>query len=441
MNKIKISVIIPVYNTEKYLKECIDSILNQTLDLYEIIIVNDGSTDGSLKLINEYGERYSNIQIISQDNCGLGAARNLGLKMAEGEYVYFIDSDDILEKNALEYCYNLLSQNKLDMLVFESDIFGDIEDKNNEQYLFHKRINRIGEILNGVDFIKENYCNISLLNIPFTLYLREFLIRNKLFFLERTIYEDVDFYHRTIGCNPKMMIIDNVFYHRRYRLNSIVTSEITELSIINKINIYNSVITNSIEELMELYYMIGIRGIRKALQECKKNKLYLNKKNTNEILEIIKKIDINKSNLSILLDIQYCLYFFMDVLEKEDVYNKIYKYIKDAFNKLFITSKLYDENQVIGIYGYSDDCEMFFDIARNIFGEFKCKFIYIQTKTNANDKKNNIYNIKEINGIHLNATIIGSIFYENQIKNQINECVKLFTNVYSLKNDLGYYNL
>lgn len=169
--------------------------------------------------------------------------------------------------------------------------------------------------------------------------------------------------------------------------------------------------------------------------------MYLNKKNTNEILEIIKKIDINKSNLSILLDIQYCLYFFMDVLEKQDVYNKIYKYIKDAFNKLFITSKLYDENQVIGIYGYSDDCEMFFDIARNIFGEFKCKFIYIQTKTNVNDKKNNIYNIKEINGIHLNATIIGSIFYENQIKNQINECVKLFTNVYSLKDDLGYYNL
>lgn len=230
----KLSVIVPVYNTEEYLKECIDSILNQTLDLYEVIIVDDGSTDGSLDIINGYVENYSNVHAISQENCGLGAARNMGLRIAKGEYIYFIDSDDILEKNALEHCYNLAYKNKLDMLIFESDIFGNIEVENMEQYMFHRRINRIGEVLNGVDFIEENYYKISLLNIPFTLYLREFLINNRLFFLEQTIYEDVDFYHRTIGCNPKMMIIDNIFYHRRYRQNSIMTSKVTETSIMIK---------------------------------------------------------------------------------------------------------------------------------------------------------------------------------------------------------------
>ena len=149
----KISVIIPVYNTKEYLKECIDSILNQTIDLFEVIIVDDGSTDGSLELINQYAESHSNIRVISQKNCGLGAARNIGLKISKGEYIYFIDSDDILEKNALEYCYNLASKNKLDMLTFEADIFGNIEGENIEQYMFHKKIDRIGEVLNGVDFI------------------------------------------------------------------------------------------------------------------------------------------------------------------------------------------------------------------------------------------------------------------------------------------------
>ena len=187
-----------------------------------------------------------------------------------------------------ENCRNL----GIPATIFESDIFGNIEVENMEQYMFHRRINRIGEVLNGVDFIEENYYKISLLNIPFTLYLREFLINNRLFFLEQTIYEDVDFYHRTIGCNPKMMIIDNIFYHRRYRQNSIMTSKVTETSIMNKINIYDSVMINSSDTLMKLYYMIGIRGIRKALQECKKNKINLDKKNIYGILKIIKNIDI-----------------------------------------------------------------------------------------------------------------------------------------------------
>lgn len=437
----KLSVIVPVYNTEEYLKECIDSILNQTLDLYEVIIVDDGSTDGSLDIINGYVENYSNVHAISQKNCGQGAARNMGLRIAKGEYIYFIDSDDILEKNALEHCYNLAYKNKLDMLIFESDIFGNIEVENMEQYMFHRRINRIGEVLNGVDFIEENYYKISLLNIPFTLYLREFLINNRLFFLEQTIYEDVDFYHRTIGCNPKMMIIDNIFYHRRYRQNSIMTSKVTETSIMNKINIYDSVMINSSDTLMKLYYMIGIRGIRKALQECKKNKINLDKKNIYGILKIIKNIDINICNLSILLDMQYCLYFIDDISKKENIYNEVHKHIYDIIDDLHVVKKLYDENQVIGIYGNSDDCKMFLDMIRKILGDFKCKFIYIQTTTDDLDRRNGIYNIKEINNVYMDAIIIGSIFFEDQINDQINKHVKLLMKIYSLKDDLGYYRL
>ena len=92
----KISVIIPVYNVEKYLRECLDSLLNQTFKDIEIICVNDGSTDGSLNILNEYASKDSRFIIINQNNQGLSAARNNGLNVAKGDYVAFLDSDDYI---------------------------------------------------------------------------------------------------------------------------------------------------------------------------------------------------------------------------------------------------------------------------------------------------------------------------------------------------------
>ena len=92
----KISVIIPIYNSEKYLEECLDSILNQTLKDIEIICVDDGSTDNSLTILENYAQRDKRIQIFSQQNLHAGIARNHGLEKASGEYVHFMDSDDLL---------------------------------------------------------------------------------------------------------------------------------------------------------------------------------------------------------------------------------------------------------------------------------------------------------------------------------------------------------
>ena len=99
---VKISVIIPVYNVENYLEESLDSIINQTFTDLEIICVNDGSTDNSPSILNNYANKDSRINIINQENKGLSAARNSGLDVATGDYIYFFDSDDILELTALE---------------------------------------------------------------------------------------------------------------------------------------------------------------------------------------------------------------------------------------------------------------------------------------------------------------------------------------------------
>src|SRR5690349_18213271 len=103
---IKVSVIIPVYNTDEYLREAVNSIRNQTLQDLEIIIINDGSTDRSTQIINELANEDKRIKIYTQKNSGQSVARNMGIKMASGKYLYFMDSDDILDCYALETCYS-----------------------------------------------------------------------------------------------------------------------------------------------------------------------------------------------------------------------------------------------------------------------------------------------------------------------------------------------
>lgn len=109
-----ISVIVPVYNAEKYLRECIDSLLSQSKKNIEIILVNDGSTDDSLKIINEYSDKYENVVSIDQPNKGVCIARNKGLEVAKGKYIGWLDSDDYLKPKALETLYNLIKEEEAD---------------------------------------------------------------------------------------------------------------------------------------------------------------------------------------------------------------------------------------------------------------------------------------------------------------------------------------
>lgn len=118
MDNIKISVVIPVYNVEKYLSECIDSLINQTLKEVEIICVDDGSTDNSPQILDEYAKKDTRIKVFHQENKGVSVARNDGIKKVQGEYLTFVDSDDWLELNALEVLYNTAKKRKSDVLLF-----------------------------------------------------------------------------------------------------------------------------------------------------------------------------------------------------------------------------------------------------------------------------------------------------------------------------------
>ena len=118
MNKIKVSVIVPIYNTEKFLRKCIESIVNQTLQEIEIILINDGSTDNSHNICLEYTEKYpEKIRYINNKNIGCSATRNLGIELANGEYIAFVDSDDYIEKEMYEEMYTKTLKEKSDIVI------------------------------------------------------------------------------------------------------------------------------------------------------------------------------------------------------------------------------------------------------------------------------------------------------------------------------------
>lgn len=113
----KISVIIPVFNGEKYLKRCLNSLINQTIKDYELIIVNDGSTDNTNKILNEYKKKYQNIVIVERENKGISESRNDGLKIATGKYICFVDSDDFVDNNYLEELLNKMESDDFDFVT------------------------------------------------------------------------------------------------------------------------------------------------------------------------------------------------------------------------------------------------------------------------------------------------------------------------------------
>lgn len=128
------SIIIPMFNTEKYIGECLDSIMMQNFSDYEVIVVDDGSTDGSCEIVSRYIKGKLNINLLKQKNSGVSAARNLGIEKARGKYIIFVDSDDFLVNESLEFLKNtLLENNDLDMLFFN---YYEVGSKKMNKHIF-----------------------------------------------------------------------------------------------------------------------------------------------------------------------------------------------------------------------------------------------------------------------------------------------------------------
>lgn len=176
----KISIIVPVYNIEKYLNQCLKSLINQTLKSIEIILIDDGSTDSSGLICDEYSKKYSNIVVIHQKNQGQSCARNAGLRKATGEYVMFVDGDDWIRNEACEKLY--LYAKRADADVVWADV---LNEKNKKMRKKAFRFHNFNKIITGEEFLIDSIDSNSYDIVPWLKILkRDFVINNKLFFLE-----------------------------------------------------------------------------------------------------------------------------------------------------------------------------------------------------------------------------------------------------------------
>jgi glycosyltransferase involved in cell wall biosynthesis len=225
----KVSIIVPVYNVEKYLNKCISSLLAQTLSDIEIICVDDGSTDNSLKILKSYAEIDNRIRVISQENQGVSSARNNGFTAANGDYVYFIDSDDYLELNAMEILYSYAILEDLDILYFNGTAEYQNEYMKEKYSGYGQRFSRnhtYPGVVNGKEMFVAMYQNKDYrVNMALQFLKRNYVTNNSLNFIPGFVSEDVLFTFSAILNADRVSYKDKRFFHRLIRDDSITTNK------------------------------------------------------------------------------------------------------------------------------------------------------------------------------------------------------------------------
>lgn len=268
----KISIIIPVYNVERYLEDCLNSVLKQSMDEIEIICINDGSTDNSIKILNKFAILDYRIHIINQSNAGLAKARNIGIEKAVGKYICFLDSDDMLASGALQRMYDMSEIDKLDVLCFDAKTVIDEEYSNREEDRreYCIRLNEYKGVKTGKEFFVKMIENDEFYNYAWLLFVnRQWIEEKQIYFYPGILYEDILFSLNCYLKSTRMSYQKSENYIYRIRKSSIMTSSVKFKNlysyIINYKEVYKILLSQNnikIQRAIVKYINIIIMNIR-----------------------------------------------------------------------------------------------------------------------------------------------------------------------------------
>ncbi|ARI09492.1 MULTISPECIES: glycosyltransferase family 2 protein [Klebsiella] len=291
-----LSVVIPVYNVSKYVLEAIDSVINQTITPFEVIIVDDGSTDNSGELVEQYYSEIQYVKIIHTHNQGLGEARNVGTRAALGEYIYYFDSDDVLQLYLIEDFYNALKSNgELDIFAFSAESFLDGADKEMvaPQNKLPKYL-RVHETLfssGGEAFIEMSRTGTFYPNAWLYIFRRKFFTDFNITF-KSIIHEDEEFTPRLFLHAGKTFITRKCFFKRRVRAGSIMQSSRSEKNIIGYIESINALevlLASHDGEIKKYLRARLIENILNILVIQKSNNIVLTTQTSQRVRALLKK--------------------------------------------------------------------------------------------------------------------------------------------------------
>lgn len=233
MNNPLVSIVIPCYNVENYVKECLDSVINQTYKNIEIVCVDDGSSDNTLRILRKYRETDDRIIIVSQSNRGQATARNIGTEISCGKYIMYVDSDDYIDRTIVEYCVDNMKNHNAKLMIFSGIAFLDGKGIPTENI---DEMTNFLTIDNAVETIEPEKC----LDIPKSPCCRmidlEWMRSKEIDFPEGLLYEDIYFAWSIYFERPYTVFDSKRGYYYRIRNNSTMTSSMTDKSFTKAIN-------------------------------------------------------------------------------------------------------------------------------------------------------------------------------------------------------------
>lgn len=279
-----ISIIVPVYNVEKYLDACMHSVINQTVKPLEVILVDDGSTDSSSIICDKYSKEYDNIHVIHQKNGGLSEARNTGLVAAKGEYIIFLDSDDTIIPETCNAFLSAIGDREVDIAIGNLAVI-----REDSRTVKMHTLSDSERILSGEEFLKtELKHNTMYAPVVQGVYSRQFLLDNQLFFVSGLLHEDEIFTPTAIAVAKQLLPTDIVFYNHMIRPNSITTQKDktpNAKSIIKICDYLEKLVDTAVEDVelkrmildhaVDLYYKVYIDADLLSKKEYRMSKDYL----------------------------------------------------------------------------------------------------------------------------------------------------------------------
>ena len=413
-NNILISIIVPVYNTEKWIGECLFSILSQSIIEIEIICINDGSIDKSKKILKKFAFLDCRIIIINQENKGLAATRNVGINFALGKYILFLDSDDMFQNGTLNELINIINKIKVEVIYFDAYLLfmpGTAYNKNKVNY--YRRKKSYG-YLSGKDLFSNIILNESFSDSACLMMInRTWLNENKIKFIEGIIYEDSIFSIQVLMKAAHTFHINKKYYIYRIRSNSIMSTDLKPINLYSRligykefIKIYENEKLSKYQQKALLKYIKMIeRNIKKFKHKVKENewKFFCEKKNVSNYEKIL-------------------LILVSEIIPKKKIYKSSRKNLENLW-------KLFNSNN-IEIYGIGINCKRLLDLFNFINKTESIKRFIIPNQTSFSVIKGKnikiLYNEKNIK--KKKSKIVLVLEKENKKK------IKIF-------NNMGYKNI
>lgn len=391
-----VAVIIPAYNVEKWIGECLHSVVSQKVPFSEVIIIDDGSQDDTLSICKKYAMEYPYISIIEQRNNGQGYARNIGIRSVTSDYFIFLDADDLLSENAHSYINQHLTED-VDAVYYNGTGFGEAMQKSQERdYIRKGRYSYM--IMKGQDFFLETYPWDYKPVVWLTCYKTEFVKKNEILFPEHVVYEDNYFAFRFMMTANKVIHIDKELYIRRYRYGSTMLSSMSDKKICDLIFVFRGIWKFSLTANLEKKYYVRqylldtLQQLINVYKKCNDCKIELSKETVSFFYEAIDEFsdmflgDITDlelwrdDNKLVLFQISSWVIANCEKNERYSViYHRLFRWAKSFYYKLFKKMELDHDNLVVGIYGVGRGTNGMLDLYSRLCGKIKATLVFYDT--------------------------------------------------------------